>query len=81
MVKFAPTLIEVVKLLLLPSTLFTFAFLCLDCASPSKTVKFPDEPPRYPMYDVAGTLRRGGSWSTMPARNGTRRGCIFMSER
>jgi len=53
MAKFTLASFEMVKLLL-PSALFAFALFCLDCASPSKTIKFPSEPPRYPMYDVAG---------------------------
>lgn len=41
MAEFAPTLIEVVKLLLLPSTLFTFAFCVLTALRPAKPLSSP----------------------------------------
>ena len=55
--KFACITVGVEKWACLLGIITAFAFAGLNC-SPSnksaKTVKFPDEPPKYPMYDEAG---------------------------
>lgn len=57
MVKFTVATLEFAKLAL-PIALIGFSFLHFTCASHrgtvKKTVNFPNEPPKYPMYDVAG---------------------------
>lgn len=56
MTKFAD-LVELAKLVTLLGIVFGCAFAFLNCSpspQPTKTVKFPDEPPKYPMYDAGG---------------------------
>lgn len=56
MPKFA-CIVEFAKVLPLCGIIVGFALACFNCTSSSQsvgTVKFPDEPPKYPMYDEDG---------------------------